>query len=1122
VAAALEARSETLDLSYLYIKSLPDSISQLTSLTSLNCSTTLIVDLSPLSALPVLASLDCTFTQVIDLTPLSGLLTLASLDCSRSDVSDLSPLSGLPALSSLDCGFTLVSDLSPLSGLPALASLDCRSTKVNDLSPLAELPALISFDCSGTQVSDLSPLSELRVLVTLNCSTSQVCDLSPLSGLFALALLNCSDTLVRDLLPLAGLTSLTSLDCNRTNVRDLSPLAGLTTLTLLDCNATNVSDLSPLARLTALASLSCGQTQVSDLSPLSGLTELTKLLCYDTQVQDLSPLSSLTALAVLNCRDTLVSDLSPLSGLTELTRLLCYDTQVQDLSPLSSLTALALLNCRNTMVSDLSPLSGLMMLTELDCCGTQVSDLCLFRDLPLLSLIAAHLPNCPVPPEHLSQNYWDNCLPRLRAYWDNLDEGSEPLRKHKLFLLGNGTVGKTQLVRRLRGLEPDFDTPSTHGIQLHDCPLPAPPDPRHPLAGDSFDARIWDFGGQDIYHGTHALFLKSRAIFLVCWDSASVDAREHETGGETYRNYPLEYWLDYVRQFAGKGAQVILVQTKTDMPDAAIAPPVDLEAYADLAILEPCRTSALTGRGIGNLKEVISEAVGLIEAPALQLIGTSERMVADAVAARREAGERTLTQEQFAALCAEAGLAGAPEHLLHFLHHAGELFHAEGLFGDRIIIDQRWALEAIYAVFERQECAPLIRAERGRFTLAMLGETVWRGYSADEQRHFLAMMLHCGMAFEYIEGGAGREETIYIAPDLLPDFEDSAVQRWFLRDWDPGDPGRESVIRVPLLHDGLIRSLMVEVGKDAGLSAVYWKNGILFHDTRTRAVAMIAARWPDPEGWAGEIVITTQRSRAGELLAVLDQHVRGLAERLGLSLDEPGSPPDLPGISDDFGRTGRPRGAAAERGAFTPGPGEPRAPVCYVSYAWSDGTAQADANVARVDDLCAEAAAHGITIIRDRTHLATGDTISGFTEEIARADKVAALIGGRYWTRPDCFMELYGCWTESRSRPELFRAKVREFPLEDSRLYQSDLLREIADYWEAEFCRCDAMSAAHRDRHAALVAEFGDIWGRQSRQIIRAMQDTVRSYEGDFARFKQELFAEFDSLRYKPDHVQDT
>ena len=1001
-----------------------------------------------------------------------------------------------------------------------LKSLNILGTSISDLGPLSEVTALSRLNCGGTHIRDLSPLSPLLSLVDLRFGETFVTDLAPLANLSTLTVLDCSYTRISDLAPLKGLTALVSLDCTQTGIGDLGPLAGLSGLTELCCGQTNVGDLSPLRQLRALAKLDCESTGVRDLAPLSGLVALESLKLGNTGVHDLSPIAGLTSLSSLDFSVSEAIELSSISNLRNLKNLSFSNTSVDDLSHLSGLTLLEQLEFHCTPVSDLSVVAGLPVLATLVCTQTYVRDLSPLRFHPSLSvLIASHLPNCAIPSEHLSESYIDNCLPRLRAYWANLDGGSEPLRKHKLFLLGNGTVGKTQLARRLRGLAPDFAEPSTHGIQLHDCLLDAPADARHPLAGDSFDARIWDFGGQDIYHGTHALFLKSRAIFLICWDSASENAREHEVGGQTYRNYPLAYWLDYVRSFAGPGAQVILVQTKTDVAGAALAPPVDLARWDDLAILEPCRTSALTGRGIANLKEAISDAVGRIEAPALQLTGTSERKVADAIAARRTDGERTLTQAQFAVICAEAGLAGEPEHQLHFLHHAGELFHASGLFGDQIIIDQRWALEAVYAVFERQECAPKIRAERGRFTLAMLAETVWRDYTADEHQHFLAMMLQCGMAFAYIEGGRG--ETVYIAPDLLPDFDDPGVQRWFLRDWDPGDPGRASVIRVPLLHDGLIRALMVGIGRDAGLSAVYWKNGILFHDTTTRAIAMIAARWPDAQGWAGEIVITTQRSRAGELLAVLEDHVRKLAERLGLLLDAPPAPvPDVPGISDDFARVRGGRDpAAADR--FTPGPGTPRAPVCYVSYAWSDGTAAADANAALVDRLCAAAAERGIAIIRDKTSLATGDTISGFTEEIARADKVAALIGARYWTRPDCFMELYSCWTESRSRPELFHAKVSEFLCPDAGAYGPELVRQVAEHWQREYARCDAMPGAYRNRHDTLIADHGDSWAAQSRKIIAALQNKVRRYEGDFDAFTCELFAELEAGRYQPDHVPD-
>jgi internalin A len=741
-----------------------------------------------------------------------------------------------------------------------------------------------------------------------------------------------------------------------------------------------------------------------------------------------------------------------------------------------------------------------------------------------LETLFARPKSSSVPNEFFSKFDNDNCLPRLRAYWDNLDGGAEPFRQHKLFLLGNGTVGKTQVARALMGAGFDDTIPSTHGIQLHTHPLPAPIDARHDDAGEAFTAKIWDFGGQDIYHGTHALFLKTRAIFLICWDAVSENAREHTLDGVDYRNRPLAYWRDYVRAFAGPQAEVILVQTKDDLPGAAAAAARIAELYPDTT---RCSTSAKDGEGFTRLKRLIAEAVGRIEAPALPIIPSSQRRVIDAITAARHAGTRTLTREAFADLCRDCGLIGAPEHVLHFLHHTGEVFHAEDRFGGQIIVDQRWALDAIYTVFDRAQCWQRIKAERGRFTLSLLAETVWQDFSEADRSHLLAMMLQCGMAFAYIEGEARARETLYIAPDLLPDFADPAVQRWFLREWDPGDPGLTLTLPVPLLHDGLIRALMVEVGKDAGMWAVYWKTGVLFHDMTTRALAMIEARWPDPEGWAGKIVITTQRSRAGELLAVLERHVRKVAERLGITLGETVLPhaPDRAGISDDFARARDPRARLLERGdepaAFTPGRGSPRVPSCYVSYAWSDGTAQADANARMVDDLCAAAAARGIAIVRDKTRLGSGDSINAFTEEIARAERVATLIGGRYWTRPDCFAELYGSWVEARQRPELFRQKVREFIFADAGLYEADIVQKVAQHWEAEFARCDAMRGTYRNRHAALIADHADSWAAQSRRIISTLLDRPRPYEGNFEAFKDELFAELENLRYRPDDGPD-
>src|SRR5690606_25459128 len=49
--------------------------------------------------------------------------------------------------------------------------------------------------------------------------------------------------------------------------------------------------------------------------------------------------------------------------------------------------------------------------------------------------------------------------------------GEAPNNECKIFLLGNGSCGKTQIARRLRGLTFDPDWHSTHGIDVQSCTL---------------------------------------------------------------------------------------------------------------------------------------------------------------------------------------------------------------------------------------------------------------------------------------------------------------------------------------------------------------------------------------------------------------------------------------------------------------------------------------------------------------------------------------------------------------------------------------------------------------------------------------------------------------------------
>src|SRR5262249_49946713 len=138
------------------------------------------------------------------------------------------------------------------------------------------------------------------------------------------------------------------------------------------------------------------------------------------------------------------------------------------------------------------------------------------RDLPSLQrllLLKTRIPG--IPAAALSQHLSDNCLAAVRAHFADLKAGQEALTDLKLIVPGRGGVGKPQICHRPRGEPYDPDERSTHAIQVTSAPLDA--------GGTSIRLNIWDFGGQDLYHGTHALFLHPSAVFLLVWATETED-----------------------------------------------------------------------------------------------------------------------------------------------------------------------------------------------------------------------------------------------------------------------------------------------------------------------------------------------------------------------------------------------------------------------------------------------------------------------------------------------------------------------------------------------------------------------------------------------------------------------
>jgi len=973
---------------------------------------------------------------------------------------------------------TDVTDLSPLNGLTSLRDLNCSSTQVSDLSPLAGLNSLQELNCSGTQVSDLSPLAGLNSLQSLNCCLTAVSDLSPLASLDSLQELVCSCTHVRDLSPLAGLNSLQELACGSTQIVDLSPLAGLNSLQSLDCSYTQIVDLSPLAGLNSLQSLDCPYTQVSDLSPLAGLNSLQSLDCQSTQVSDLSPLASLDALQSLDCQNTQVSDLSPLAGLNSLQSLICYSTQVRDLSPLAGLQSLQLLICSSTQVKDLSPLAGLNSLQLLDCDSTLVSDLpdgLVWLD-SLESLYLYETRITDIPAEVLSPDSMTNCLESLRAHLRDLEEGEERLPDVKVLVLGNGRIGKTQICRRLRGEDFQPDPDSTHGVTVTTALLPMPQ-----RAGEQTYLHLWDFGGQDLYHGTHALFMRTRSLFLLVWTHQSENEREHTYRGMTFRNHRLAYWLEYVRHLSGLESPVVIVQNMCDQPtDEARYSPVEDKALSDFRFHKELHYSALNNRGFPTLTDALQQAVlWQWETIGRAKIGKGRLAVkrkletlrdADASLPADQRKYRTLTQEFFHQLCTETGGVSNPALLLDYLHHVGIVFYRKGFFDDRIVLDQEWALQAVYAVFQRERCYRQLRDAHGRFTRSLLEVLVWGDYSAPEQELFLSLMSSCGICFVHREGDPQRAmETEYIAPDLLPGREEVAMDIEAI--WRDEAPREELVVELPFLHPGVLRGIISRIGREAGISAIYWKFGACLYEGTTRSRALIEQRSSESSTtWSGQILVSTRGGQAMELLERLKEWIGEELARSGCRDPEIIKPiPDKPRPARSK-KAGRRRAVELEPEDAVPAPPlkfsmPPSDAITYcVSYAWNDESK------AVVDRLCEESKQRSIKILRDTTGLGLGESITRFMQQLGAGDRVFVILSDKYLKSAYCMYELREVWRNCNLEGEVLRERIRVYRMSDAAMMSPIERWRCAKYWRDQFNELDAL--VHEDPSLLGKADF--------------------------------------------------
>ena len=434
----------------------------------------------------------------------------------------------------------------------------------------------------------------------------------------------------------------------------------------------------------------------------------------------------------------------------------------------------------------------------------------------------------------------------IQKYFDQLKLGENAQAlETRVILIGEGEVGKTSLARKLidQYADLDKDEETTRGIDIHIWNFLKD-------AKKNVKARIWDFGGQEIYRSTHQFFFSKRTYYILVWD-----ARREEK---------FDYWLQMIYYLADS-SPTVLVQNKIDIRMKSIDKGLYQKNYEN--VQGYFNVSCLTNEGIEKLEKFIKAQI--ISMPHMELtIPASWVQIKEILEGNKK---NYISHEEFLDLCEEAGLNQGSEELLEYLHDLGVILHFKKhhLLKYTIFLNPDWVTKAVYKILDHRK----VIESGGYFNFedleSILGEGKYR-YPPSKYNDLIELMKKFEMCFQS-KIGDGDSPPEYIVPELLSPSEPDLAN--FLT------TGNEKMVRFEysypsLLPPGLLPRFICRNNQRVDKQQIWRRGAVLNYENSSALVRGF------PKERKIKIMITGNSKR--ELLEIIRYHFYELHQTLNL------------------------------------------------------------------------------------------------------------------------------------------------------------------------------------------------------------------------------------------------
>ncbi len=352
----------------------------------------------------------------------------------------------------------------------------------------------------------------------------------------------------------------------------------------------------------------------------------------------------------------------------------------------------------------------------------------------------------PIPAELLERP--DFLLAALTFQSSVLAGKPHPLAEIKMLVVGQGSVGKTSLIKRLTEKSFSQLETKTEGIVINHWKI------KNTQIGEDqpefLRINIWDFGGQEIMHATHQFFLTKRSLYLLV-----LDARL------TQEENRVEYWLKMIESF-GSDSPILLVGNKTDQHLLDINRTGLQKKYPNIvSILE---TSAATGKGLDELQSAITKQVNALPHVRDAIPEAWFNLKAQLEKLGQE--QNYISLERYEEKCAELEVKDelSQRTLIGFLHDLGIVLHFQD--DPRLeslgILNPQWATNGVYKILN----AHALFQNKGVLERSMLADILPEDdYPANKRLFVVDMMRKFELCYDIVP------EQTFLVPDLLPKDE---------------------------------------------------------------------------------------------------------------------------------------------------------------------------------------------------------------------------------------------------------------------------------------------------------------------------------------------------------------